>query len=79
MANPKIENGKVNYMLKTFDGSYVMDSMPIDQAQEMLSRAEVDGSVPGYELVCDAYRFETEKVEMKLSRKSKVSRDEFED
>lgn len=71
MANPKIVNGKITVLLKTFDGSYVKDTMHVDLAREMLDRAESDASVPGFELVCEPYRFETEQVEAKLTRKSK--------
>ena len=71
MANLKVVDGRVRYMLKTFDGSYVEGSMSEGEAKVLASNAETDGSVIGYELVSGDYRLETETVEMKLkSRKS---------
>lgn len=77
MANLKVEDGKVRYMFKTFDGSYVTGSMSEAEARMKAADAEEDGSVIGYELVSGDYRFETEKVEMKMKSNKKGLRDEL--
>lgn len=72
MVNPKVVDGKINYMLKTFDGSYVRGSMPIEDARPLLADTKEDSSVPGYGLVNEPYRFEHEEVVLKLNRKKKT-------
>ena len=72
MANPKIVDGKVKFMLKTFDGSYVNGEMPIEDARPLLANATEDASVPGYGLVSEPYRFEHEEIVLKLNRKKKA-------
>lgn len=71
MADPKIVNGKIKYLLKTFDGSYVSGEMFEDEARVFLSGAKKSSEVPGYELSKDNYLFETKEVELTLGRKSK--------
>ena len=76
MAKLKVEDGNVRYMLKTFDGTYVTGSMSEAEARLKSDGAEEDGSIVGYELVKDNYRFETETVEIKMKPK-KGLRDEL--
>ena len=71
MPTPKVVDGKVKYRLKTFDGSYVEGQMYESEARTVLADAETDASVPGWELRSGAYIFETNKVEMKLSKSKK--------
>lgn len=75
MAQPKFVDGKIKYMLRTFDGSYVTGEMFESEANVFLSNAETDYSVPGFELVNDPYRFETEEVVLKLNKKGKKEND----
>lgn len=72
MVNPKVVDGKIKYMLKTFDGSYVRGEMPIEDARPLLADAKEDSSVPGYGLVKEPYRFEHEELVLKLNRKKKT-------
>lgn len=76
MANPKFVDGKINYLLKTFDGSYVSGEMYEDEAKVFLSGAKKSGDVPGFELAKDNYLFETEEEELKLNRSRKAIKDE---
>lgn len=71
MVEANIVDGKVKYMLKTFDGSYVCGVMPIEDARPLLSEAIEDTTVPGYGLVKEPYRFEHKEIVIKLNRKSK--------
>lgn len=76
MAKPKFVDGKIKYMVKTFDGSYVTGEMFESEANVILSEAKEDASVKGYELVKEPYRFETEEVVLKLGRGKKENSDE---
>lgn len=76
MAQPKFVDGKIKYMLRTFDGSYVTGEMFESEAKVLLSNAKTDASVIGYELVSEPYRFETEEMELKLNRSKKEKPDE---
>lgn len=76
MANPKFVDGMIKYMMKTFDGSYVTGEMLESEAKVLLSGAETDASVKGYELVKEPYRFATEEVIFKLNRSKKEKTDE---
>lgn len=69
MANPKFEDGKIKYKLRTFDGSYVDGQMYESEAKVLLANAEQNGDVPGFELVSGPYRFESEEVVLKLKSK----------
>lgn len=71
MVNPKFVDGKIKYLLKTFDGSYVSSEMYEDEAKVFLSGAEQNGDVPGFELVKEPYRFETEQIVLKLNKSKK--------
>lgn len=71
MPNPKFVDGMITYKVKTFDGSYVVGQMPEAEAKVFLANAEVDASEPGFELVNEPYRFETEEVVLKLTKKTK--------
>ena len=67
MANLKVENGMVSYMMETFDGSYVKGEMTEEAALKMLEEEKkTDASMPGYEIVSGKYRFANEEVAMKL-------------
>lgn len=70
-VSPKIVDGKIKYMLKTFDGSYVKGEMFESEARVFLSRAKQNGDWPGYELVAEPYRFETEQIVLKLNKGKK--------
>lgn len=74
MPEPKFVDGKINFLMKTFDGSFVKSQMFEDEAKVHLSNAKEDASVPGYELVSGNYRFETQSVVAKL-RSSKGKKD----
>lgn len=76
MAQPKFVDGKIKYMLRTFDGSYVSGEMFESEARVLLSNAKTDSSIIGYELVSEPYRFETEEIELKLNRSKKEKPDE---
>ena len=77
MANPKFVDGMIEYVLKTFDGTYVKNKMSEAEAKVMLSDAKTDGSMPGYELRNGNYYFATEEVEMKLGRSKREKTDEI--
>ena len=77
MPTPKFVDDKIKFMLKTFDGSYVTGEMYKSEANVFLSSADSDGSVPGFELVSGAYRFETEAVTAKLRKKKADIDDEI--
>lgn len=70
-VSPKIVDGKIKYMLRTFDGSYVTGEMYESEARVFLSGAEQNGDVPGFELVKEPYRFETEQIVLKLNKGKK--------
>ena len=72
MAEVKVVNGKVKYLLKTFDGSYVQGEMFEDEAKIFISGAKKSTEVPGFELAKDNYLFETKEEELKLNRSRKV-------
>ena len=67
MANLKVVDGRVAYMLKTYDGSYVSGSMSAAEAETYCVLE--DKSIPGYELVHGNYHFQTEEVLLKLKSK----------
>lgn len=71
MANLKVVDGNVRYMLKTFDGSYVYGSMSEAEANILAKKAKEDGSVPGFELVSGNYRLETEQIVLKFNKSPK--------
>lgn len=71
MPTPKFVDGRITYMMRTFDGSYFQGTMSEAEAKIMLSKAKEDASVPGFELVNGPYLFETEQVEVKLTSKKK--------
>ena len=75
-VSPKIVDGKIKYMLRTFDGSYVQGEMFESEARVLLSNAEQNGDVPGFELVTEPYRFETEQIVLKLNKSKKKQEEE---
>lgn len=75
MRNLKVEDGKVEYLYQTFDGSYVSGYMTEAEAKIATASAKEDNSMPGYELVKDKYRFATEEVVMKFKKSSKEKED----
>lgn len=75
MRNLKVEDGKVEYLYQTFDGSYVSGYMTEAEAKIATASAKEDSSMPGYELVKGNYRFATEEVVMKFKKSSKEKED----
>lgn len=76
MANLKVKDGRVRYMMKTYDGTYVTGDMSEDEARLFLKDAKEDGSVVGYELVSGDYRFETEQIVLKLKSRKDPKKDD---
>lgn len=77
MATPKFVDGKITYMMRTFDGSFVQGQMYESEANILLSKAKEDPTVSGFELVNGPYLFETKQEVKPTSKKKKDDFDEI--
>ena len=66
----KVTNGNVKYLLKTFDGSYVLGEMP-EGAIDTDKLAE-DSEIKGFELTDGDYLFETTESKSKRTIEDEV-------
>ena len=67
----KVRDGIVKYLYTAADGSFVEGAKQIELLQDAINKAEVDASIPGFDLKSGDYYFETETVSVKLKKSAK--------